>query len=226
MALKFEMFRIATVAVLFAAAVATRPLSACAFPAEFQVDDVKFADAVVSGRIRNYEIVENYAVITIVVDRSMSGQKYITDSLFRYSEEAKVSWQNSTFELPEGMPQDLRIFALRRVGSAGPPLRAASGVIYPDPRGLEFTILQAPCSSPFILPHSTMGWDNIQKILDGGSPPNFIYHDPDFGYMVRVWELEMYLKAIAALTLLLVFTNALTLWKYRKIQRQARSEGD
>lgn len=221
---KSKLLKIATFFMLFATALVPRPISACGFQEEFQVDHVKFAQAVIAGRVKDYQITNGHAILTIVADRSMAGKRYITDSPLDNSDELKASWKNSTFQLPEMMSNDRQIFALRRIAAAGPPLRGASGVVYPDTNGLDFTILQAPCTPAFILPYSTMGWDNIQEILDGGSPPKFLYRNPDFGYMSRVYELELFLKAIASLALLLLLTNALILRKYRNMRKRMRSE--
>lgn len=186
--------------------------------AEFDVMDIGYADVVLIGEVEEYKVLKGVGFLTINLERQMVPKGEEINRTFHYGHTIRASWPNSTFQLPEKMPKTRSIFALRRAGSAQPPLRGPSGYIPADPKDAEFTILQAPCAPPFIMPYSEMGSENIQEILDGGHPPSFDYHYPDIGYTIRVKELEIYLMAMAALTTLLLLTNALTLWKWRSLR--------
>lgn len=150
-----------------AIALVPRPSSACGFPAPFEIDDIKLADAIVIGRVSNYEVRERYAALTIDVERAFEGEEYVTDPRLGYGQQVSVSWQNSTFNLPEEITDERRIFALQQAGSESPPLRGPSAAIHGDPQGYEYTILQAPCAPPFMFPYSMIGQENIQTIIDG-----------------------------------------------------------
>lgn len=188
--------------------------------AEFDIMDIEYADVILIGTVEEYEVINGVGFLTIDVERQMTTEGHEDNRAFRYADRIRVSWPNSTFQLPETMPKTRGIFALRRIGSAQPPLRGPSAYIPADPKDAEFTILQAPCAPPFIMPYSQMGWDNIQDIVNGGSPPSFDYHYPDIGYTSRIKGLEIYLMAMAALTTLLLLTNVLALWKWRSVKKR------
>lgn len=189
--------------------------SACAMPAEFQIDDIKMADVVVAGWVREYEKKEVFAVINIEVKRQLTGSQYARDHSVSYGDEIQVSWQNSTFQLPDRLTDEERIFALRRTGGKAPPLRAPSGFVSGDPDGYEYTLLQAPCATAFNLPYSTLGEMNIQSILDGGDPLDFDYLNPDVGYVIRIKEMELLLKITVAIVAFLTLIIGALLWRLR-----------
>jgi hypothetical protein len=138
-------------------------------------DDVRFADIVVVGRISNYRIVRDpeirrqrreqladpdlpaslreifenqtsflsdYARFDILVDDVLAGKA---------GRKLTVTWDNSTFGEPDSMPGGQYLIALREPSSNAPPLRGPSATILPNREPGSLTVLQAPCSSPFIV---------------------------------------------------------------------------
>lgn len=187
--------------------------------APFQIKDIQMADAVVIGRAIDYEMKEGFAAFTIDVERTLNGKEYATDPLLTYGDAVEVSWRNSTFQLPDKMLDARRIFALRRTGKSSLPLRAPSGVLFGDPEGYEYTLLQAPCSGPFNLPYSDLSKRDIQHILDGGEPLlDFDYGDPDQGAVYRVLELELLLKFAGVAILALMVGLAFAIRRIRKLK--------
>lgn len=201
--------------------VASQPAFACAFAARFEIDDIKMADVVVTGHVQNYEIKEGFAVLTVRVERPLRGEEYATERVVDFGDEIEVSWQNSTYQLPDDLADERRIFAMRRTGGASPPLRGPSGVLYGDPKGYEYTLLQAPCSPAFMLPYSELGKENIQSILDGDTPLPFDYFNPEWGYIARIRELELLLKIAGGLIVLMIAGISFSLWRSRKRRRSS-----
>lgn len=134
--------------------------------------DVRYADVVVVGRIANYRIIRDeefrrrmlkapslpadlrkmyqdpkqslmtdYARFDIDVEEVLAG---------RAPTRLSVTWDNSTFGEPDRMKPGRYLIALRWPNSASPPLRGPSATIMPSPDLKTLTLLQAPCSSPFI----------------------------------------------------------------------------
>jgi hypothetical protein len=187
--------------------------------APFQIKDIQMADAVVIGRAIDYEMKEGFAAFTIDVERTLNGKEYATDRLLTYGDTVEVSWQNSTFQLPDRLLDARHIFALRRTGESSLPLRAPTGVLFGDPEGYEYTLLQAPCSRPFNLPYSVLSERDIQHILDGGEPLlDFDYGDPDQGAVYRVLELELLLKFAGGTILALMIGLAFAIRRIRKLK--------
>lgn len=160
---------------------------ACVIRVPANLEDVRFADVVVVGRVANYRIVRDedsrrrmlasprlpaemrwlyedphesllsdYARFDVRVEAVLVGSAPSTLS---------VTWDNSTFGEPEQMAAGPYLIALRRPSSASPPLRGPSATVFssPDPRVL--TLLQAPCSVPFIYEVGSEQAATIQRIL-------------------------------------------------------------
>ncbi|MEE4537227.1 MAG: hypothetical protein V2J51_01880 [Erythrobacter sp.] len=136
------------------------------------MQDIEFADLVVIGRIENYRIVReqewrdrmlaqpnldpdlreiyssdktllpDYAMFDIVIDRSLVGTT---------AQRITVTWDNSTFEEPVSLSDVQYVVALRAPRSEIPPLRGPSATVFVTKRSDQPAVLQAPCSSPFIL---------------------------------------------------------------------------
>ncbi|MFA6118006.1 MAG: hypothetical protein WC729_28735 [Sphingomonas sp.] len=146
---------------------------ACRVSVPLAPGDIKYADMVIVGRIENYKVIRDpvfrqkmldspalspemrrfyedknanllsdYARFDIVVDQVLVGK-----APFRLS----VTWDNSTFAEPKAMDAGPYLIALRKADSSMPPLRGPSATIIPSPEAGLLTVLQAPCSSPFIL---------------------------------------------------------------------------
>lgn len=165
---------------------ASGPAQACRLPAPLVLDDVRFADVVVVGRIRNYRIVRDeefrrkmldnpkisadmrrfyegpdtllsdYARFDVDVDRVLAGKAPSSVS---------VTWDNSTFGEPEKMATGPFLIALRRSDSRTPPLRGPSATILPSREPLVLTVLQAPCSTPFLFESTSEKADAVRLLL-------------------------------------------------------------
>lgn len=152
---------------------AVAPAQACRINAPLKIEDVQFADVVLVGRVANYRIVRDhefrrkmlksphltadmrkhygprtslmsdYARFDVVVDEVLLGTA---------PRRVPVTWDNSTFGEPETMAAGPFLIALRRPTSRIPPLRGPSATIMPNREPGLLTMLQAPCSSPFMFP--------------------------------------------------------------------------
>jgi hypothetical protein len=152
----------ATIAVMFVAmALAGAPAHACIMMVPLELADIKYADVVVVGRINNYERVGNedlisgYAKFRVLVDEVLLGNS---------PQEITVTWDNSTFSEPETMAPGPFLIALRDPGSRIPPLRS-SGSIFPNPKPDLLTLLQAPCSSPFMFASGSEEAKAVRQML-------------------------------------------------------------
>jgi hypothetical protein len=135
--------------------------------AEIVLDDVKYADTVVVGRIANYEVVTpvgkepgliwDYAQFDILTDEVLKGSASPT---------FKVTWDNSTFGEPDSIAPGQYLVALRNPESTSiPPLRGPSAMIMPRPESAIPTLLQAPCAQPFMFQTTTKEAVEVRKIL-------------------------------------------------------------
>jgi hypothetical protein len=120
------------------------------------MNDIRNADMIVVGNVTDYEVVTSsetpswrHGLVTVRIANALKGD---------VSGEVKLLWQNSTFELPEELPAtEPAIIAARRLNGDTP-----------SPQG-QWHVLQAPCSSPFILPYSRRAIEDIGLVLRGGS---------------------------------------------------------
>jgi hypothetical protein len=171
--------------------------SATALPAASQacrvnvpptLEDVRFADVVVVGRVLNYRIVRDEAF-----RRRMLASPPITAELRRMYEDPResllpdyarfevqveevlvgsppssfsVTWDNSTFAEPDQMGPGPYLIALHLPASAGRPLRGPSAAIFATPDPKTLTLLQASCSSPFIYEVASEQARTIRNLLD------------------------------------------------------------
>jgi hypothetical protein len=160
------------------------PANACITGADMDLHDIEYADVVVVGRVVNYEIVRDpvarqryrdmpwlreilkddphgfmsdYARFDILVDDVLRGKA---------PNRLTVTWDNSTFGEPKDMRPGLFLIALRDPNSQLPPLRGPSATILPSPAPATLTILQAPCSGPFIFESTSKEVALIRQILD------------------------------------------------------------
>lgn len=142
---------------------------ACIDIAPFEIEDLRQADAVFSGRLVRYEIVspgrsntlDEYGLVTVQVDQVFKGKA---------SGQVQLYWWNSTFGMPEELlVTEPALFAAVRSDSEGLPLRGPSATIFPSRRPDLMRVLQAPCSGKFILPYSKNDANDVRAILNGGS---------------------------------------------------------
>lgn len=143
----------------------SKPAFACMADEPIVLADVNFADVVVVGRVSNYEIVRDdpserliwdYARFTIEIDEVLVGS--VPDRI-------SVTWDNSTFEEPEELPEGPLLIALRLPSSATPPLRGPSATIFANREPRLLAVLQAPCSAPFIFDSTSDEARGIRQIL-------------------------------------------------------------
>jgi hypothetical protein len=177
-------------AAALALAFSSGPVDACRTHARLEITDVKYADVIVIGRISHYRIVRDvefrrkmladpnlspamrgiyegrngllsdYAAFDIQVDQVLFGSAPATLS---------VTWDNSTFGEPETMAAGPFLIALRQPNSKMPPLRGPSATILPSREPASLTVLQAPCSSPFIFESTGEEARAIRLLLAAGT---------------------------------------------------------
>ena len=152
-----------------AVAAAAQPAKACRMNARFHVEDIRHADVVFAGRLIRYELVspgrpntlDEYGLLTVRVHRVLKG---------RVSGDVQLYWHNSTFAMPRSMERGRPVLiAAVRADRPGLPLRGPSGTVFGTGRPDLLQVMQAPCSSPFILHASQTTVDSIRTILRGGS---------------------------------------------------------
>ncbi len=164
---------------------------ACMMSEKIQLDDIKYADVILVGRISKYEIVPNeefrqrmlanpklspemrehykagngipsdYARLDLQVEEVLAGEPRIGS----LPNSLSVTWYNSTFAHPKTMTAGPFLIALRDASSPIPPLRGPSATIKSNREPGSLTILQAPCSDPFMFESSGREARAIRKIL-------------------------------------------------------------
>ena len=174
------------------------PANACKMHAPTHLDDIKYADVVVVGKIVNYEIVLDRAArkrriegLGRTADKSsgywelmsklkggfMSDYarfKVLVDEVLvgQPPKVITVTWDNSTFSEPETMGVGPYLIGLREPGSKSPPLRGPSATILPSPEPNSLTVLQAPCASAFIMKATSAEAKAIREILSTQRAPS------------------------------------------------------
>lgn len=171
----------ALLALLAAASIGSMAVPAHACRALPQNPDyIRSADAVVIGRVSNYRLVldpearanwarryapwkmpdgfiSDYALFEVTVDEVLAGNPPRTFTM---------SWNNSTSQEPQAMAAGPFLIGLRRLGSPQPPLRDPSGMTDPPPREVLFTLLQEPCSSPFMFESASEEAAAARRLLE------------------------------------------------------------
>ncbi|MCW3796205.1 hypothetical protein OMW55_00070 [Sphingomonas sp. BN140010] len=175
------------VALAAASLVISTPAYACRTDAELDLHDVRFADVVLVGRVLNYRIVRDeafrrrqlsdpnlpddmrkiysdpdklllsdYARFEVLVDEVLTGS---------VPSKIVVTWDNSTFGEPKEMESGPFLLALRRPGSVMPPLRGPSATILTNKEPNLLTLLQAPCSSPFLFKTTSEQAQAVRQLI-------------------------------------------------------------
>lgn len=165
---------------------ASAPTHACRLRKPIDFSDVKRASVVVVGRISNYkiivrddefrrrmladqkrppdmrefssgeyELISDHAKFDVAVDEVLLGNPPATIS---------VTWVNSTFSLPSEMDAGPFLIALRDPDSP-PPNRLWSGTISPNKASVIMSVLQAPCSRPFLFGSTSPEVVTVRDIL-------------------------------------------------------------
>lgn len=163
---------------------------ACMMPAKLVLDDVKFADVVVIGRISNYQIILDQRARDdrkkwLARDRAMpaglrkfleSQKGFLSDyALFnvlvdqvlwgKAPKSLTVTWDNSTFPEPASLAPGEYLLALRNPDSIVPPLRGPSATILANPEPKPLTLLQTPCAPAFIFLNESEQAGELRRIL-------------------------------------------------------------
>lgn len=163
------------------------PANACMVAVEQDMNDLRYADVVVVGRIENYEIVRDMAF-----REKMLANPNLSEYLRKiYSDETQgllgdyarfdvhveevlagevperitATWDNSTFGEASSLSPNSLVIAFRRSASPMPPLRGPSATVLPNPDPKLLTVLQAPCSSAFIFNSSPEVIRQVKRIL-------------------------------------------------------------
>lgn len=183
----FFLRSLTSAAATLSAAVASTAAQGCIVYVPPTLEDVRLADLVVIGTIENYRIVRDEAGRRqLLAQRNLSSElrklyqnpkETILSDYARFDirihnvlvgqapDRVAVTWDNSTFGEPSEMKPGRYLIALRRPNSPSPPLRGPSATISParDPKAL--TVLQAPCSSPFIYAVGSEEAEAVERIL-------------------------------------------------------------
>ena len=174
--------------IVFAFAFASQPAYACMTVAPLKLEDVRYADVVVTGRVFNYKIIRDVEFRKQMLanpklspeDRARyEGPRQLLPDYARFEVQVQevlkgkvpdritVTWNNSTFGEPEEMASGPFLIALRYPSSKMPPLRGPSATILPNKEPGTLTVLQAPCAPAFIFPVTDVRVESIRRILRG-----------------------------------------------------------
>jgi len=177
------------VALTIAALTPGGPAHACRTVAPLHLEDVRFADLVVVGRIARYEIVRDMEFrrkmlasphLTPDMRKLYEGPEGLISDFARFEVRIDevlagsapaaiiVTWDASTFGEPETMPAGPFLIALRDPKSPMPPLRGPSGYIGPSPDPNLPTVLQAPCSQAFLFESASDEARAVRALLRSG----------------------------------------------------------
>ncbi|HEY0324762.1 MAG TPA: hypothetical protein VGC46_02135 [Allosphingosinicella sp.] len=145
------------------------PAHACLEGADLVLDDVRYADTVVVGRIANYSVIARekdeflgpifeYARFDIMVEEVLKG---------RAPPVLTATWDNSTFPEPGKIGPPVKyLIALQSPESASVlPLRGPSATVMGLPQPDLPIVLQAPCSEPFIFERGSKDAAGVRRIL-------------------------------------------------------------
>lgn len=170
------------------------PASACIIAIPVNLDDIKYADVVVVGRIVKYRIIldmearkKRQEYLDNSPDLPASRRKSLESQTGFLSDHARfdvivdevlvgevpktisVTWDNSTFSEPEAIPSGQFLIALRDPSSKMPPLRGPSATLSPNRELNRLTVLQAPCSGAFIFGKTSDQAEVIRQMLTSKS---------------------------------------------------------
>ncbi len=204
--------------------------NACIVDTPLIINDIKDADAVFVGSIVRYEIfspgepysLDDYGIVTVRVRERLKGD---------VPNEVELYWWNSTFGMPEAiLTSDPALFAAARSDSSGLPFRGGSATIFPNKRPDLFRVLQAPCSSGFILPYGRSTAQAVKGVLEGKTnvPSDENKVDESLTYRefvgVHSEERSPRLSALKVIALLAVIACVLGMFAWSRHRRRAVTE--
>ncbi|OJW70798.1 MAG: hypothetical protein BGO57_03895 [Sphingomonadales bacterium 63-6] len=140
---------------------------ACIIFTPAKLEQIRQADVVFTGDIVSYDILEHdgpffpteTGLITVKVRSTIKGT---------LPPAVRLTWYNSTFELPSDLLAFRPAILAATYGGSDYP----RGPNLPDagnPSTDNLILFQPPCSSEFILPHSSAGEEVVRRVLNGGS---------------------------------------------------------
>ncbi len=171
---------------LLASILIGQPALACFAHVSTDLNDIKFADIVVVGHVRNYRVVSDVESRRKMLDRSdlppqlralYSGSGSVLSDYARFDIEVdrvlagnaspslSATWDNSTFREPETMDPGPYLIALRNPNSPSPPLRGPSATVSASPEPDTPTVLQAPCAGAFIFKSTSDQARTLERML-------------------------------------------------------------
>ncbi|MCL2021192.1 MAG: hypothetical protein FWG81_03600 [Betaproteobacteria bacterium] len=178
--------------IVLACTFVSQPVHACIMLAPLELEDIRYADVVVIGRIVDYKIIlasefrkqkladpdlspegrklyeiqsfiDDYARFEVQVQEVLKGKKEL--------KLITATWSNFSFRAPEEWFTGPFLIALRDPHSKIPPLRGPSATIMPNKEPDTLTVLEAPCAPAFMFPYTydneyvASVIDNIRQIL-------------------------------------------------------------
>lgn len=141
------MMRFSSLAALpLAAALSAAPASACAVHTPLNLGAIRAADVVVTGRALDYRQPSGHSGrFTLMVDEVVRGQA---------GRRLSVSLPVTLYGAPRALPRGRLLIALRSGGAAP---------------GTAFTVMQGPCSPPFILEAGSAQASAARRLLSPGA---------------------------------------------------------
>ena len=143
-------------------------------PGSSELRDVLWADAVVIGRVKEYEVVNpwarrplaGYAVFTIDLSRVVHGEVSVgPDNEFMFV------W-NSSFTFPKEFDRETpHLFALLDPNAPLLPRENSDPIFFGSPRKDMMIVLQEPCAEAFIYKEEHPASRMIQQALESGRDP-------------------------------------------------------
>ena len=186
-----------TVLGIVGSALICKAASACSPPIKFDINDIERADVVVTGSIKNYQVVTNLEARerrdrklepllerypnpplrkSIGPDSEHRGDYVrfdieVDDILLGSVEPGLVPavWLNSNFGLSTNYPSGPFLIALR----AMPPLTGQIAEAL-RPESNSWLVLQSPCSQPFIFGSTDSRWAEVRRILGRQQWPSYM----------------------------------------------------
>lgn len=168
----------------------SEPAFACRVAAPLDLNDVRYADVVVMGRIANYRIVLDQQArqerkkmlarsphMAPELRNSLQNQATFLSDYARFDvvvdrvltgvapKIVTVTWNNSTFAEPQAMSPGQYLVALRNPSSTSPPLRGPSATVLANREPGILTVLQAPCAPAFIFESASASAVGLRRIL-------------------------------------------------------------
>ena len=163
-----------------------QPAAACIIYVRPKLEDVRYADLVVVGRVSRYRVIRDEAFRRKMLQnprlspeerKLYKGRGSLMSDYARFEIEVSevlvgraprrltVTWDNATYGEPATMAPGPYLIALRKPSSPAPPLRGPSATIFPTPEPALHTLLQAPCSGPILFKATSEDAHAIRKIL-------------------------------------------------------------